>query len=63
MAGGGDIVNGTSDEGSDDDEADAGASRREYSTSAASDDNEAGATVKRLARAARVTRLSDGKHP
>jgi hypothetical protein len=52
MAGGGKIVNGTSDEGSDDDEADVGTARRKYGTSAASDNDEAGATVKRLARAA-----------
>jgi hypothetical protein len=51
MAGGGKIVNGTSDEGSDDDEANAGAARRKYGTSATSDNNEEGATVKRLARA------------
>jgi hypothetical protein len=60
-AGGGDIVNGTSDEGSDNDEANA--TRREYGTSAASNDDEAGATISRLARAARAARPADGKHP
>jgi hypothetical protein len=48
------IVNGTSDEGSDDDEVDVGPARRKYGTSAASDNDEAGATVKRLACAARL---------
>jgi hypothetical protein len=46
------IVNGISDEGSNDNEANVGAARRKYGASAASDDDEAGATVKRLARAA-----------
>ena len=62
MAGSGKIVNGTSNEGSDDDEADAGATRREYGTSATSDKDKAGATVKRIARAVvgKHTRL---RHP
>ena len=48
------FVNGTSDKGSGEDEADVGPARRKYGTSAASDDDEAGATVKRLVRAARL---------
>jgi hypothetical protein len=56
MAGGGEIVNGTSDEGSGDDKADTGAAKRKYGTSAPSDNDKAGATLKRLAHA------SVGKH-
>ncbi len=63
MTGGGDIANGTSDEGFDDDEADTGAARRKYGRSTASDNDKAGATVKRLVCAARAARPSDGKHP
>jgi hypothetical protein len=60
--GGGIIVNRSSDEGSDDDKADAGAARREYGTSTASNDDEAGATVKRLARPA-VGKHARLRHP
>ena len=62
-SGGGNIVDGTSNEGSDDDEADASTTRREYVRSTASNYDKAGATVERLARAARAARPSDGGHP
>ena len=60
-AGGNDIVNGTSDKGSDDDEANASAARREYVASIASNDDKAVATAKRRACATRVARPPDGR--
>ena len=57
---GGYIVDGTSDEGSDDDEAEASAATRTYVTSAASEDDEAVATAERRACAAMVARHADG---
>ena len=60
---GGYIVDGTSDEGSnDDDEAEASAARHAYVASAASDDNEAVATAERHACAAMAARHGDGGH-
>ncbi len=57
---GGYIVDGTSDEGSDDDEAEASAARRAYVASAASNDDKAVATAKRRACAAMAARHADG---
>ncbi len=57
---GGYIVDGTPNEGSDDDEAKASAARRAYVVSATSDDNEAVATAKRHACAAMAARHADG---
>jgi hypothetical protein len=59
---GGYIVDGTSDEGSDDDEAKASAARRAYVASAASDDDKAVATAERHACAAIAARHADGGH-
>jgi hypothetical protein len=59
---GGYIVDGTSNEGSDDDEAKASTARRAYVASAASDDDEAVATAKRHACAAMAARHADGGH-
>jgi hypothetical protein len=57
---GGYIVDGTSDKGSDDNEAEASAARRAYIASTASDDNEAVATAERHACAAMAARHVDG---
>ncbi len=57
---GGYIVDGTPDEGSDDNEAEASAARHAYVASAASNDDEAVATAKRRACAAMAARHADG---
>ena len=57
---GGYIVDGTSDEGSDDDEAEASAARRTYVASAASEDDEAVSTAERRTCAAMAARHADG---
>ena len=57
---GGYIVDGTSDEGSDDDEAKASAAMRTYVASAASEDDEAVSTAERRACAAMAARHADG---
>ncbi len=57
---GGYIVDRTSDEGSDDDEAEASAARRTYVASAASKDDEAVSTAKRRTCAAMAARHADG---
>ncbi len=59
---GGYIIDGTSDKGSDDDEAEASAARRVYVASAASNDDEAVATAERHACAAMAARHADGGH-
>jgi len=58
---GGYIVDGTSDEGSDDNEAEASAARRTYVASTASEDDEAVSTVERRACAAMAARHADGR--
>ena len=57
---GGYIVDGTSDEGSDDNEAKASAAMRTYVASAASKDNEAVSTAERRTCAAMAARHADG---
>jgi hypothetical protein len=57
---GGYIVDGTSDEGSDDDEAKASAAMRTYVASTASEDNEAVSTAERRACAVMAARHADG---
>ncbi len=59
---GGYIVDGTSDEGSDDNEAKASAARRAYVASATSDYDKAVATAERHACAAMAARHADGGH-
>jgi len=54
------IVDGTSDEGSDDDEAEASAARRTYVASTASEDDEAVSTAERRVCAAMAARHADG---
>ena len=55
-------MDGTPDEGSDDDKAEASAARRAYIASAASKDDEAVATAKRRTCAAMAARHADGGH-